>query len=297
MDENSAGSGTPPSPVQPSVAPNPPVPGPVQAPQSTPMPDNFSQPITTTEATPAPQPQYQEIETPKKSRGLLLAILLIIFLVLFTAVAGGVYVVAYEKIDIGNDEVQSSVGNFVMSLPFTPKTSKYILGRMYIAQSEVSKHSFDVSAAFDTNDLLSDIGLTNFDFATKGKIDYSDRENITFQVEIDLTEGVNVELRKVDSSLYFNIKKVPQTLLSLAGIDANKLSGLLNIWVSHDLSDLESSAREELEEYKSENGKEKFDIPDEVFEIFSTRNIIYEQEYNLKCFPQSVIIRHKFIRC
>lgn len=155
-------------------------------------------------------------DKPKKPKKKLIIIGLLIFLFIFlTGSAVAAYSVAYEKINIGNPELQSKISNFVQSLPFTPKTSKYILLRMVKAQDEVDKVAFDISASFDADDLLSGMGLNKLDFATTGNIDYSDPNNLKADVQIDLTKGATLLLKKIDDSLYFNVQELPEFLLTV----------------------------------------------------------------------------------
>lgn len=225
-------------------------------------------PLQQTQQQPAqpPQPQQQVVQPivvqqppqpdassaledkPKRSKVKVFGFLVIIFF-LFSFVVSGVlaYAVAYEKVKLTKyPEVQAAVANSVISLPFMPKTPKFLFIRSILAHQNVTKQSFDVSLALDSSSLADILGVSRFDTEAKGAIDYSNPKDVIFMLDASLTKDFNFELRKSDPILYFKINKLPVALLSIIGFDAKIAEPILEKWVAYDTTPLDTQARREL---------------------------------------------------
>jgi hypothetical protein len=194
----------------------------------------------------------QATDEPKSKRKVKIFLAIIIALLLIT-IFGTTWALAYEKIKLEKyPEFQRSVSHFVQSLPLMPKTPKFLIEKSIQAQKTVGKLAFDISAAFDSPDLVSslDIGLSKLDLEAKGAVDYSNPKSPTLDLNASLTKDLNFELKTKDQMFYFRINKVPAFLLSLVGINLEQVEPLLNVWVVQDISPLNTEARKKLEEEK-----------------------------------------------
>lgn len=177
-------------------------------------------------------------------------LLLVIFVLLFllTVSASGVAAaIAYEKIKINNPELKQGISRFVMSLPFTPKTPRFILESAALAHAKVSKHSFDISLAAKTDDISSSFGLNKLDVKAKGNVDYTDPQNLKVTANASVTKDFNADLRKNDQIVYLKINKFPDYLFTYMNLDKEKISKVFENWIAFDTSSLDTQAREELE--------------------------------------------------
>lgn len=186
----------------------------------------------------------------RKSRKPIIFLFLAFVLILILVSFGGLtYAVAYEKIKLDKyPDLQKKVSNFVMELPFMPKTPKFLLARSAMAHQDITKQSFDISMAVDSADLASSLGLSNMDIQAKGAFDYSDPRNVFGNLELSLTKDFNIELRKVDKMLYFKLNKLPSFLFAFLGVKASNLDPILNKWVSYDTTPLDTEARTRIQE-------------------------------------------------
>jgi len=187
-----------------------------------------------------------------KRKFILLGILLFLFFVLAGA-SGLTYAVAYKKIKLSKyPEFQKKVSIFVQSLSFTPKTPEFILLKSTLAHQNVTKQTFDVSLAIESDDFTKQLGLSTIDVQAKGAVDYSDSKNVKFFVEAFITKDFNFEIRKADKILYFKLKKLPSFLLSLLGINTQVFDPIVNRWVAYDTTPLDTEARRSLEDKEVE---------------------------------------------
>src|SRR3989344_4304527 len=192
-------------------------------------------------------------------------LLLIFFILIITG--GATYAVAYEKIKLDkNPELQKKVAYFVMSLPFTPKTPKFLLAKTGMAHQDVTKESFDISLAIDSKDFVSSLGLSGLDIEAKGNVDYSDPKNVKLVLDTSITKDFNFELRKKDKFLHFKINKLPSALLALLGLKVEEFAPILDKWVSYDTTPLDTEARRSIQDEEIDPLSEEY--LDETFEKY-----------------------------
>lgn len=212
-------------------------------------------PSTSPTGTDNPTPPPENTIPPKnhKKGGIFFSVFVVI-LILFLGLGGGLYLVAYDKIDTPLPQAtKDTIANFVQSIPFTPKTPQYLVSKSLTAHEMVQSNSFDVSAAVNFSDNENLFGLNNFDFEIKGVSDISDPENVQTSFNMSVTKDFNMDFRKKDKTLYFKINKLPSFLFAFAGIDTTKFDPLLNRWVSYDTTPLDTEARKVLEESNTDN--------------------------------------------
>lgn len=177
-------------------------------------------------------------------------VLLVIFLFLFFIFSGSgvAYAIAYGRIKLKNyPDLQRSIANLVISIPFMPKTPEFVLTKSLLAHQEVTKQTFDVSLAIESDDLASQIGISTIDVAAKGALDRSDPRNIKFWVDASITKEFNFEARKADKILFFKVNKLPTFLLSALGMKPEIFDPVLKRWIAYDTTPLDTEARRSLE--------------------------------------------------
>ncbi|OGM56980.1 hypothetical protein A2955_05180 [Candidatus Woesebacteria bacterium RIFCSPLOWO2_01_FULL_37_19] len=212
--------------------------------------------------TPNPQetPEKESILTPKsmiqdqsnkpKSNKFKLFFLLLLFIfILGAAFAGLVYGVAYEKIKLNKyPDIQKQLSNIVQSIPFMPKTPKFLLAKSALVHKKVTKQSFNASLAIDSDDLAGELGINKIDIEGTGSVDYSDPKNLKIALDASLTKEFNFELRKNDEMLYFKINKLPIFLLALFGLSQQHVEPILDKWIAYDTTPIQTEARKEIED-------------------------------------------------
>lgn len=180
-----------------------------------------------------------------------LAILIFLFLVLI-ATSTAAYLIATDKIDIGNNEFKEKIDNFVLKLPIVPKNPGVIFKLAAIAHENVSRSSLDFSFASASDDLNSTLGSNQLDLALRGHTDYSDVANPKFSLTGAINKEFNVDLRKNDHNLYVKFGKLPLSLTAVFGIRPSDMDKLLENWIVFDTSRLETEARKSLDEITME---------------------------------------------
>jgi hypothetical protein len=175
--------------------------------------------------------------------------LFVLFGLIFLLAATGVpaYFVATEKLNIGSDAFKSAVTSAIFSIPFIPKTPKYILLAAAEAHKKLAKSSFDISVASQSDDFKNLIGGNNLDAQLKGYVDYSDTKNPKFSLTVNITKEFSVQARKNDKMVYFKVDKLPLAAIAFLGVDPDKLNSILDNWVAFDTSPLETEARKNLD--------------------------------------------------
>ncbi len=247
---------------------------PVSQPEST-FTQDFSQQAPEVVQSQVLTPTVTSPEKPKSRKKLFLILLLIFFFLLLIGAGGLTYAVAYEKIKLTKyPEIQKKVSVLVQSIPFMPKTPKFLLAKSALAHQEVTKQSFDVSIAVDSADLASSIGLTTIDAKVAGAVDYSDPKNVIFFVDASVTKDFNFELKKKDKFLYFKINKLPAFLLAFLGLKTETFSPILEKWVSYDTTPLDTEARRSIQDQEVDPLSQEF--LDENFSKYIDEEVLGE---------------------
>jgi hypothetical protein len=214
----------------------------------------------------------------KPKKGLIFLILAFILVVLLAGTGGLTWAVAYEKIKLEKyPDFQKKVSAFVMELPFTPKTPKFLLARTAMAHQDITKQAFDISMAIDSADLTSSLGLSNLDIQAKGAFDYSDPKNVFGNLELSFTKDFQMELRKKETMLYFKLNKLPSFLLAFLGISSAQLDPILDKWVSYDTTPLDTEARKSIQEDREVDPLSE-EFIDENFEKYIDEEVLSKME-------------------
>lgn len=182
-------------------------------------------------------------------------ILVLTLVILLLGGIAGSFAVAYGKISLGNPSIESSLTRLVLSLPFTPKTPKYLLEAAALAHKKVTQHALEISIAADAGGLSQYLGVTGLDGLIKGSVDYTDPKNPRLTLNATLTKDLNFDIRKNGKFIYFKINKLPLTLLMpiLGLTETSSLEQALDKWVVYDSSTLDTQASKLLESENQQN--------------------------------------------
>lgn len=207
-----------------------------------------------------PQPEIKDVPLPSLSRKRHRLVALAIFLPLVLLLGSGslAYAIAYNKINLGNSNLQDTISQTIQSLPFTPKTPKFVLEKSLAAHDskKLTKYSLDLSLAANSNSFTNILNLpvtslgTQIQGELKGNIDYANLKNPRFDLNLSLTKDFNVDTKKNDALLFFKVNKVPwQIIAPILGLaDTSKLQNFLNTWVSYDTTPLNTEAQRILDQ-------------------------------------------------
>ena len=197
--------------------------------------DLQAQPHITTSTVDDLVPERQNV---KRGKGLkLFLVFLLLFLLVFGGGGGLVYAIAYDKIDIGNKDMQRSVAHFVQDLPFAPKTPKYVLEKTYQVSKDIKSLSFGASLAFGSGS-FSLLGLGNIDMQFVGDIDISEPDNMKTKINMSVIKEFDMDLVGLGDKTYVRVNKVPALLLNFIGIPTDQITPFLGSWVELSSQDL-----------------------------------------------------------
>ncbi|EKD57138.1 MAG: hypothetical protein ACD_57C00399G0001 [uncultured bacterium] len=155
---------------------------------------------------------------------------LILFFALLLLAGGGLYAVAYERVDLGNKNLQKSIASLVQGLPFTPKTPRYVLEKAYDAQKNVDSVSFNLSVALSSGS-FSMLGLGSIDMQFMGDLDYRDLDNLKTKLNLTVLKEFNMDIISINDKSYLRVNKVPSLILSFIGISNDQVSPFLGRWI------------------------------------------------------------------
>lgn len=218
--------------------------------------------------------QETDSSRPKKSKKKFLAVLgILLFLIAVGGSATLAWGVAYNKVELKNyPKAELAIKQVVFSLPFTQKPPEYLLAKTIEAHQGVTRESFDVSVAIGSDELNDPLGISQLDFQVKGNVDYTNPKNVFFNTEIFLTKGLNIELKKKEKNVYFNIKDIPSFFLAFAGMNKSQFEPVLNKWVSWDISPLDTEARRTITDQETNYLSSEFS--DELFADYADDYIL-----------------------
>ncbi|MEK7517813.1 MAG: hypothetical protein AAB583_04645 [Patescibacteria group bacterium] len=206
-------------------------------------------------------------EPPKHHRLTLFVIIGIIVIVLFGL--STTIMAAYGIIPLANKSLQNSIANFVIGLPFMPKTPNFVLKSAILAHEKVTQFTIDASLATTSTGISEIIGTGNFDIRITGPIDYSDPNNPTMSLKIKLSKDFDLDIIAKDKITYFKVNQIPATialLLANFGYDESIQNEFLNKWFYADTSPLDTEARKALEE-KKENTSITKEVVEKLFNV------------------------------
>jgi len=183
-----------------------------------------------------------------KKRGPVILVTILV-LVFFLLSSSGVlaYFIAAEKINIKNDKIKNTVSKIVFSIPFIPKTPKYVLESAIAAHKKVSRNSFDFSLATSSESFTSILGSSRMDIAVKGYTDYLNIKQPKGYFNFALTKELNFDAKLINKMVYLKVNKIPLAVYTMLKLDPLQVQPLLDNWISYDTTPMETEARKSLE--------------------------------------------------
>lgn len=240
-------------------------PAPTTAPSTTPVSSGYPSPGVVPPTPPAPG------KAPRSHVKIIITAVMAVILFFLIGGGGLVYGIAYEKIKLNNPGLERPIAHFVQSLPFTPKTPKFLIEKAALAHQKVTKFAFDLSLAVDSDSLKSFTGNTHVDFQVKGAADYTNQTNIKSTGTLALGTDLNIEVRQVGTKAYVKINQLPATLLS-----SLKIKSVSDNWVALESTILPTAARQEMQ--KTESEKEATSLAQLVYDDNLINKLILTQE-------------------
>lgn len=183
---------------------------------------------------------------PKKSSLPVITSIILLFFILFSGLGVSAYFVAIEKIPISNSSLKETISSLVFSLPFVPKTPRYLLGAAISAHKKLSRNSFDLSLATSSNDFQSVLGTNQLDLRIAGYTDFSDAKNPKFTLDLDWSKQLSAHALKSDKLIYLKVDKLPLFVNAYLGMDPARMALILMNWVVYDPTPLETEARKNI---------------------------------------------------
>ena len=210
---------------------------------------------------------------PKRKMGWLLW--LVLFLAVIALLGGGgygaIYLVGTQKLTLPNQNLQTAVEKMAMAVPGVPKNPKLILEMVKEAHKKVSKSSFEVSMSgqLQASEIETLLGSKSLDMQIKGYSDVTNTTDPKFTLNLIFGKEVDVDVRKPDKMMYVKVNKTPVALYAVLGLDPVKIKPLWDNWIGMDMSKLDTSARQKLEETMVNQNSQQ-----EVSQV--TQDIIYK---------------------
>lgn len=296
MNNNSSDSGDNPvqtpfgtQPISPQTSPDP-----TQQPQTPPVLPSQDAPIQTQSIPSFPQPENpppvpvmphiqaaatpsdeEEVEEPKSNKTkLILFVVALVLIVFLGLIFVGGYLLAYEKINLTKyPEFQTKVAAIVMSIPGTPKTPRYLLVKSTEVQNKLTSQSFDASLAISTSAGLIPLpGLSEIDGQVTGYADFSDPNNIEFNMNVSATKDINLDITKKGQTFYFKINKIDGQIRTILDSFAALDYSFLGVWYNYDATTLSTDARNNLEKAEQESILKEYS--DKSIEVLTDEKIL-----------------------
>jgi hypothetical protein len=141
-----------------------------------------------------------------KRKTALLVFALLIFL-FFTGSLSFIWALTYEKIALNNfKDLQDRLSFSVQSLPFMPKTAKFVITKSAIAHSEiVDSHSFEILVSVDPGSLLAvtfNPTLTSIDMSFTGSVDTNQPGSPNLELNTKITKDIDFDLKAIDKNVF-----------------------------------------------------------------------------------------------
>lgn len=219
--------------------------------------------------------QAVEAEKPKSGAGkiILFVVMFFVILVLGLTFVGG-YLLAYDKITLTKyPELQTKIAAIVMSIPFTPKTPRYVLIKATDAQNKLTSQSFDASLAVSSSGGYNPFGsIGGIDGQAKGYVDFSDPNNIEFNMNVSATKDINLDLTKIGQIFYFRINTIEGQVKALLDSVVHLDYSFLGQWYRYDSTSLQTDARKSLQDKEQESVLKEY--TDKSLDVFDEQQIL-----------------------
>lgn len=219
-------------------------------------------------------------------KGTLIALAIVLVMLLFLGIGGGVLAMT-GKIEIP-DAMKKEVLGVWMALPLVPVPPELVLAQAAKTMQEVEQLDLDLSLAVTSESLSSMFGSSDIDVVVKGPVNFENDKKPKAALNISTNNQLNADII-VDGDMYFRINQIPQTILGVVmGVsdeNSETVRGLLNRWVHYSKTEVESNARNTIEQETtsqdpSETLSEKMNIllKEEIVPLLESESVEYGGE-------------------
>ncbi|GEM_PF-1578197 len=192
---------------------------------------------------------------PKKLRMTGVIVVIVFLFLLTTATSAFAAMVAYDKITLPNEGLQSSIRHMVMSLPFTTKTPRYVMEKTALAHNNIVSASVDASVAISAASLIPIAGSSDIDFSLTGNIDIHDKENPNSAFTVRAGNMFAADLKMGNKMTYVRINTFPRALVdAIIPVPEAAWNSILNQWIVWEANTLDTEARELANAQKKSDG-------------------------------------------
>ena len=163
---------------------------------------------------------------------------------------GGSILAAYGMVPIGQGSVQQAFSNFIIGLPFMPKTKQYVIYQALQEHRKVTTFTLDASLSLSSNDISKLFGSGEFDMDIKGPVDYTDANNPSVDLHAQITNEFSADVLNKNHIVYFKISTFPafiSALLTEFGFNSSIQQQLVNKWFYQDNTPLNTEAAKNLQ--------------------------------------------------
>lgn len=205
----------------------------------------------------SPLADITPVPTPKKKVSVIGIVFVVVFLFLLIG-GGGVSaaLVAYDKVSLPSLEMQTAIRNVVLSLPFAPKTSAYVIEKTAMATTNLVSGSLDASVSISSSSLLSVAGSNNLDISVKGSFDKTDSSNIKSDFTLKAGNLFAADVKATDKKIYVKVNTFPTKLITpFIPISEEMLTSEFSHWIVWESNTLDTEARTLIEQNSQTQSK------------------------------------------
>ena len=105
-----------------------------------------------------------------------------------------------------------------------------------------------MSGQLQASEIETLLGSKSLDMQIKGYSDVTNTTDPKFTLNLIFGKEIDVDVRKPDKMMYVKVNKTPVALYAVLGLDPVKIKPLWDNWIGMDMSKLDTSARQKLEE-------------------------------------------------
>ncbi len=247
-------SGTPESPALP-VPPAPPI-------------ANATESSSSPQMTPTP---FRVPHTGRDPKRMILMIgggsVLLIALVVFSSFV----MIAYGSLKVGSPKFRSAVEQFIVSLPFMPKTPAFVLNQSLKAQPK--KFVLDLSMAASNKSFAPYFSNGQIDLAVTGPVDLTDLKKPELSLNLKLTKQLNADVTVKKQIVYFRLNEFPPVFaiaLSSFGFPSEMQKKFVKQWFYYDAETLDTEASKNLADQKKDQKSLDQEITDKLTNVMIT---------------------------
>jgi len=168
-------------------------------------------------------------------------IIAVIFLFLVLISLSSVFYIAYGKTD---NPFSEKISFFVQNLPLTPKTSEYVIFRIFEKYGKIKQFDYVLQMTNDASFMAQYLnGADQIQIKISGSVNYENKENPISKTDIQATPDIDLETLAKDKMICLKINNLPINLISSSlKLEDFNFSQFLDRWVCIDQDDIANQA-------------------------------------------------------